>query len=274
MSDSLCFKFWCNLFSKIYLTINLATLILLYFLQRNKFYEDGCFLQKVYYSELNSISQINWSSFKTNDSLQLGYLEEYSGKYTKISSKKIYKWENEYINVKREKIKLKRDLAYTIIDIKVSFKTSFDFNYKRNSNICFSKECLAKDGSCKMPLIYPVAFYKESTNNFIKDNDIQISSKNIKEIYDPGVMYLFYIYRRFDQKEGQTNFVNIYKRTLLSILILNPILRFLKLFLLSIAQVGKKERCTWINAFFSIFHTINATLLLVITIYYRNYQMI
>ena len=69
MSDSLCFKFWCNLFSKIYLTINLATLILLYFLQRNKFYEDGCFLQKVYYSELNSISQINWSSFKINDSL-------------------------------------------------------------------------------------------------------------------------------------------------------------------------------------------------------------
>ena len=83
-------------------------------------------------------------------------------------------------------------------------------------------------------------------------------------------MYLHYIYRYFSQKEGQTKLVNIYKRTLLSIFILNPILRFLKLFRLSMAQVGKKERCTWLNAYFSIYHTINATLFLVITIYYRK----
>ena len=115
MGNCDCARFCCNLASKIYLTINLSTLILIYFLPKNKFYEDECFLQKVYYSELDPISEIYYTSFKTNDSIQLGYLEKYSGKYITIYPQEIYKWKNYYINVKRNKSEIpntKNDYAY------------------------------------------------------------------------------------------------------------------------------------------------------------------
>ena len=149
----LALEYFCNLASKIYLTINISTLILIYFLQKDKFYEDECFLQAIYFSELNPISEWYFNSFKTNESIELGYLEEFSGKYTKIYSKKIYKWKNEYINVKRRKSSEKDTHYKVLIDIKVSFKRELDFIYNRNSNICFSQKCISKSSNCKIPFI-------------------------------------------------------------------------------------------------------------------------
>ena len=276
MTDSECFQYWCNLASKIYLTINIATLILLFILQKYKFYEDECFLQTVYYAELEPISEIYNTSFKTDDSIQLGYLEEYSGKYIKISPKEIYKWENKYINVKRNKnAKIKTITNYILIDVKVSFQWGLDPIYTKNSVICFSKECLAKNENkrCKTHSLYSFSVdsvSEESTNDFISENSIQISSRDTPEFYDPRTMYLNYIYRDFNQQEGLMDIVNVYKRTLLSALILNPILRLIKLILLLCGGANEKNKFSLLNIIFPLIHAINAPLFLVITINYRK----
>ena len=139
-------------------------------------------MQKVYYSELDPISEIYYTSFKTNDSIQLGYLEKYSGKYITIYPQEIYKWKNYYINVKRNKSEIpntKNDYAYNNeetryvnLDIKVSFRNKLQVIYKRNSNICFSKECVTRNGYCEISFIYFNRVSEDSSQNFISDNAI------------------------------------------------------------------------------------------------------
>ena len=280
MGNCDCAKFCCNLASKIYLTINLSTLILIYFLPKNKFYEDECFLQKVYYSELDPISEIYYTSFKTNDSIQLGYLEKYSGKYITIYPQEIYKWKNYYINVKRNKSEIpntnndyaynNEETRYVNLDIKVSFRNKLQVIYKRNSNICFSKECVTRNGYCEISFIYFDRVSEDSSQNFISDNAIQISSKNPLEFYDPEFFDRYIIKRQanFTQKEGLMDLVDIYKKIMTSILFLNPALRLIKIFLLSCLTVNDSGFCTLINLFFLIIHAINAALFLALIIYY------
>ena len=113
---------------------------------------------------------------------------------------------------------------------------------------------------------------EESTNDFISENSIQISSRDTPEFYDPRTIYLIYIYRDFNQQEGLMDIVNVYKRTLLSALILNPILRLIKLILLLCGGAKKKNKFSLFNLIFPIIHAINAALFLVITINYRKLQ--
>ena len=281
MSDCDCSKLFCNLLSKVYLTINISSLILLYFLQKNKFYEDECFLQKIYYSELDPITEIYKTNYKTENSIQLGYLDEFSGKYTKIYPQEIYKWNNQYINIKRNKVyspNQYNDYDYLIqyeekilVDIKVSYKYKIDYSYKRNSNICFSWSCLSKNGYCEIPILTYRKYLKDNINNFISYNSIQITSKNTPEIFDEGEIYLFLIYRysNFTKEEGQMELVDIYKIIMKSIIIINPVLRLLKIFLISYIKASKN--CfNSINVLSLIIHTINIALFLVITIYYRK----
>ena len=273
-----CAKFFCNLASKIYLTINISTLILIYFLPKNKFYEDECFLQKIYYSELDPISELYYTHFKTNESIQLGYLEKYSGKYINIYPKEIYKWKNYYINVKRKKSEVtdaKNDYeepSYVLLDMKVSFKNKLEVIYKRNSNMCFSKECVARNGYCEIPFLYIEQVSEDSSDNFISDNAIRISSKNPLEFYDPEIIYRYSIKREanFTQKEGLMDLLDIYKKLLTNTLVINPTLRLVKIFLLSCLTVKDSGYCTLINLFFPIIHAINAALFLSLIIFYRK----
>ena len=267
-----CFKCWCNFTSKIYLTINISTLVLLFFVQNNKFYEDECFLQKIYFSELDPISDIYYSRYETDDCIQLGYLEKYSGKYTDISPKGIYKFDNNYVNVERKKSRKEKSNEPIKIDVKVSYKYKFDYIYKRNTNICFSRDCLARNGYCEIPFIKTSEMSRDTTNNFINDNNIKISSTNSPEFYNPGMLYQYLIYREgnFTQKEGQKDYIDKYKKIMLCILIINPVLRLVKIFMLSYITVKDSGNCTLINLFFSIFHAINAALFLAITIYYHK----
>ena len=275
-------QFLCNLLTKTYITINISTLVLFCFLQINKFYEDGCFLQKIYYSELDPISTVYWSGLG-DEIIKLGYLEEFSGKYTSISPKEIYFWKHIYITVKRNKNLIKDSNNYyelnynrpkpVIIDVKVSFKSNLDYSYKRNSNICFSKDCLSKNGYCEIPFIYISLESEDSTEQFIKYNSIQISSKNSSEFYDPKKIYLYKIYREpdFNQKERQMDFLDTYKKVKKSILVINPTLRLTKILMLSFLTIDSYSKfCTIFNIFFAIFHGINALLFLLLNIYYRK----
>ena len=270
MPECECAKCWCNFASKIYLTINISTLILIYFLQENKFYEDDCFKQRIYYSELAPISEMYSSTYKTDDSIQLGYLEKYSGKYTEISPKGIYKFDNYCTNVKRKNMVGEEIDSPVRIDVKVSYKNELDYIYKRNSNICFSKDCAIKNGYCEIPFIYASYESEVSTNDFILDNDIKISSKDTSEFYDPKIIYKYKIYREanYAQKENRMDMVDTYKQVITSILVLNPLLRIIKIILLSCVTVKYSGNCTLINLFFSIIHAINAALFLLIINFY------
>ena len=274
--------YFFNLANKIYFTINISTLILLCFLQKNKFYEDECFLEKIYYSELEPISNVYLSSYKTNNSIPLGYLEEFSGKYMNISPKEIYKWKYRYININRTYVSFPNsnppdyfDIyndGNILLDIKVSFKDKLDLSHKRNSNICFSMPCLAKNGNCKIPFLKVLNLEQDYSDYFISDNSIEISSRNSSEFYDPITLYLYLIYRKgdFDKEKYQMKYVNIYKNTIMSIIIINPILRIVKIILLLFIELRKYEWFTLINIFSFIYHVINATLLLVIHSYYKK----
>ena len=60
--------------------------------------------------------------------------------------------------------------------MKVSFKDKLDLSHKRNSNICFSMPCLAKNGNSKIPFLKVLNLEQDYTDHFISDNSIEISS--------------------------------------------------------------------------------------------------
>ncbi len=64
---------------------------------------DGCSLDLINNWDLVPISDIYLSDEKTNESLKLADLAEYSDKDIKVYPAEIYKWKGQYINVKRDK---------------------------------------------------------------------------------------------------------------------------------------------------------------------------
>ena len=92
-----------------------------------------------------------------------------------------------------------------------------------NENTIFNENNNKFDSSLVKNL---VSNFKDSTNNFILDNDIVISSKDTSEFYDPGTMYRYLIYREanYVQKENQMDMVDTYKQVKTTILVLNPLL--------------------------------------------------
>ena len=175
---------FCSIFGKAYLFISLIIFVIFctFLKDFRNILNDGCFEDLINNMELEPIYDIYISDTKTSESLQLGFLEDFSNANIKVESTEIYKWKNKYINVKRKKganpIKeilisnsdtINRDYNYKTIqidennylhysnansvvndiyDLKVSFREIPHANMKRNSNICFSQNCKVNMGQC------------------------------------------------------------------------------------------------------------------------------
>ena len=240
------------------------------FLVDTEMFTDRCTKDLLENSQLNPITDIYLSSIRTEDTIKLGYLEEYESKGVKVFPSEIYKWENKYINVKRDanakpinyitishspdnyvysnvttiKINNNKYLHYkhldydweeNIYDLKVSFREQPHSNKKKNSNICFSHYCLENNGTCENNDEYRL-IDSESTYTFVRDNNIQLDIKDNVDYYEPEEFYLF---RRGKITEGNVkSSINLIKKILIPFIVVNLLLRVIRLILSCFLKVG------------------------------------
>ena len=137
-----CNEICCSFTYKLYFASNLITFILIIILATQYPFKDQCMQDYFHNWDLTPIYDIYLSDEKTDESIKLGEIEEYSNINIKIESRDIYKWKNKYINVKRldKKYKIKNidESNYSSLSpkplkfIKISSdpNPSFGFNYK------------------------------------------------------------------------------------------------------------------------------------------------
>ena len=294
----ICKFFCCSYLTNYYFIVNVVTLIIICFcLKEPNIFSDGCSLDLINNWDLAPISDIYLSNEKTSDSLKLGDLEEFSNEDIEISSSEIYKWKNRYINVKRDKsskpinyieisnhtnpirsfdyktIRINNDyyLYYSnenyngeiLYDLKVSFREKYHSNQKKFSNICFSHFCASNLGLC----LNNETFEKidsDDTDNFINYNNIKLKIKNREGFYHPGEFHLFK--RNKIHIENMDNNINKIKKLFIAYLILNPILRTVKLFFSCFLRI-KEGCCSLLNLIYLIAGAINFSLVLSIFIF-------
>ena len=281
--------------------INIVTFIIFcIFLKEPNVFSDGCSLDLINNWDLAPISDIYLSNEKTSDSLKLGYLEEYSNEDIKVSSSEIYKWKNRYINVKRDKsskpinyieisdymnpvrsfdyktIRIDNDyyLHYSnenydgeaLYDLKVSFRENYHSNQKKFSNICFSHFCASNLGICLNNDTFEI-IDSDDTDNFISYNNIKLKIKNSEGYYHPGEFHLFK--RNKIHSENADNTINKIKNLFLAYLILNPILRIVKLLFSCFLKI-EGGSCSCLNFIYIITGATNFSLVLSIFIFTAN----
>lgn len=298
---NLCKFFFCSLYFNIYFIMNIVTLIILcFFLKESNVFSDGCSLDLIDNWDLSPISDIYLSNEKTSETLKLGYLEEYSNEDIEVSSAEIDKWKGRYINVKRDKsskpinyieisevmnpirsfnyktIRIDNDyyLHYSsenyngeiLYDLKVSFREKYHSNQKKFSNICFSYFCAANLGICLNNDTFEI-IDSDITDNFIRYNNIKLKIKNSEGYYHPEEFHLFK--RNKIHNENTDNNINKIKKLFIAYLILNPILRIVKLLFSCFLSVGEGS-CSCLNFIYIIAGAINFSLVLCIVIFSSN----
>ena len=304
MTD-ICNFFLHSFYTNLYFIANILTFILFcIFLKDPNLFSDGCSLDLIDNWDLVPISDIYLSDEKTSDSLKLGDLEEYSNEDIKVSSAEIYKWKDKYINVKRDKnakpinfieisddinpntrfecktIQINNDyyLHYssesdegkTLYDLKVSFRENYHSNQKKFTNICFSHFCAANSGLCPNDDNFEIIDSVYS-NSFINYNNIDIQIKNNKGYYKPEEFHLF---KRIKiHNENVNNNFDKIKRLFIAYLIVNPILRIIKLLFSCFLDIGRgccKGCCSCLNFIYFLAGAINFSLALCILIFSSN----
>ena len=335
-------KFFISFLEKIYFMMNIASFILLIFLIRDKSIDSPCLTEAINNLEMSPIYDIYLTSEKTNESVRLGYLEEYSSNNIKIKSTEIYKWKNNYINVKRIKDEAgvknidsssKYFNSYSeslneicpikyigptpdstnsltsykilqfddgtrlyfsnncrasdwqlLFDLKVSFRWSYINNLKNNSDICFSHNCRVNEAHCDQNVILE-PLDKDETYRFKYYNNISIDAKNNIDYFEADEYILHQIKNIYIDdyfKKNIKSFKKFYKIFLISIFLVNILLRFIK-YILSF-EISKPEKdflsekyCSNFNLLFPIIHAINGALFLALIIisqksgFYYNY---
>ena len=260
-----CKLFFCSCYTMIYFFSSFTIFVaIIAFLLDTEMFTDGCTQDLLENSQLNPITDIYLSSIRTEDTIKLGYLEEYESKGVKVFPSEIYKWENKYINVKRDtsakpinyifisnssyssrylnvttmKFNNNKYLHYThvdsewendiLYDLKVSFREQPYSNKKKNSNICFSHYCLENNGTCYNNYNRYEDDYKlidnESTYYFIRDNNIEVNIEDYLDYYEPEAFYLF---KRGKITEGNIkSSINLIKKIYIPFAIFNLVLFF------------------------------------------------
>ena len=99
----------CSFTYKLYFASNIITFIMIVIFAARFPFKDQCMQDDFHNFDLTPIYDIYLSDEKTDESIKMGELEEYTNTNIKIKSQEIYKWKNKYINVKRlnKKYKLK-----------------------------------------------------------------------------------------------------------------------------------------------------------------------
>lgn len=305
-----CKLFFCSCYTMIYFFSSFTIFVaIIAFLVDTEMFTDGCTQDLLENSQLNPITDIYLSSIRTEDTIKLGYLEEYESKGVKVFPSEIYKWENKYINVKRDtsakpinyifisnspyssrylnvttmKFNNNKYLHYThvdsewendiLYDLKVSFREQPYSNKKKNSNICFSHYCLENNGTCYDSYNRYEDDYKlidnESTYNFIRDNNIEVDIEDYVDYYEPEAFYLF---KRGKITEGNVkSTINLIKKIYISFIIFNLVLRVIKLVLSCFLKVGD-GCCSCLKTIYVLGEAINFILLLIIFIAVEKYN--
>lgn len=285
-----CCYCFTSLLGKAYFFITLTILVLMCrFLKDPNILNDGCFEDLLSNKELEPIYEIYISDSKTSESLQLGYLDDFSNKNIKIHSSEIYKWKDKYINVKRKKdadpidfiiitnsstilrkgnyktiqINENNYLHYSnsksskndIYDLKVSFREEPHPNLKRNSNICFSQNCKINKGNCLNSNNFEFVDF-DSSENFREYNNIQIEMKNKQDFYDPNY-FILYQRKRIDLGESYLKKLKLFKKLYIPFILTNLITRIIKYIFLIFLKV-KICCCGYFTIFNLIFTLIEA----------------
>ena len=254
--------------SNFYFIFEIFSLIMLCSLLTNPIIlSDGCSKDLEDNYDLSPITSIYLSDEKTSESIQLGYLEEYSSENMEISSKEIYKWKNKYINVKRDQnespinyisisdnYNLYERFPYTTIkfnsnnylhyskesergkilnDLKISFRKELHTNKKIFTNICFSKNCYINDGSCRIENYRQID--NESSQMLINNNNIELKYNNDIEFYDPET---FYLYSRTKITDKAISHIKTIRQLYISFLVLDIAFRIIKLLCACFLKVG------------------------------------
>ena len=183
---------------------------------------------------------------------------------------KIY---NGNINYTTIKIDDKHYLHYTnnnslsvIVDLKISHKTPFTFS-QEEKNICFMQYCSILENKNTN---HTIKIDSDSSNNFIKYNNIEIEEKNSFAFYNPEFFQLYGINNVLEEKTIMSNII-IIKYLYLSFFIITILLRFIKIILFyfitrlyRITFEIKNIKCNCFNFILIIFHIINMMLIIII----------
>ena len=87
-----CKAIYCSFTYKLYFASNLITFILIIILAKQYPFKDQCMQDYFHNWDLTPIYDIYLSDEKTDESIKLGEIEEYSNINIKIESRDIYKW--------------------------------------------------------------------------------------------------------------------------------------------------------------------------------------
>ena len=272
----------CHFFGHLYLTVNIATLFFLYIFVKNKFYKDECFKIILNNLETDIISYIDLSYYKTDNSLNIGYVEEYNNKDIKIYKKDIYKWKNKYINIQRTQDKNKiinypklfgTEINGNLIGLKISLDSKV--NSTVNDKICFSKYCHKTCAYCDFDLSYKI-IDNDTINNLFIYNDINVEINGRNENFpDDNLVYLIGIYQmeniNIDISKAK-NFSKLYDRLLISIFYLNILFRVIKFLLLCF---WKSDELSYLfNIIFPVFHGVILVLFIIIKVISDDYTFL
>jgi len=297
--ENWCKLYFCNLNSTFFFIINILSFIFFCILLKDPdVLNDGCSLDLIKNWDLDPITDIYLSDEKTDESLKLADLAEYSDKDIKVYPAEIYKWKGQYINVKRDKsskpinfieisensyifqrfdyktIRIygnkylhysnKKEDGNILYDLKISFRDKPHTNQKKYSNVCFSKHCVENLGLClnedKFELLD-----NDTSSNFISYNHIELDIKNNIGYYEPKQFHLFKRYKIHE--ENEKNYIKIMRKLFIAFLILNPILRIIRLLSSCVLKVGT-GCCNSLNAVYIFTELINFGLFFGIFILY------
>ena len=226
--------------------------------------------------KLSPIYDIYISDSKTDDTIQLGELEEYSDDTLKIKSAEIYKWRNKYFNVKRLETQIKdlngeysykalepkpinniiitegktisgldmsnyvtisidkkyylhysrineTDYDSVIVDLKISHRNPFTYSDKEK-NICFLQYCSIFENKNMNGSIID----KDSSDNFIKYNNIIIEGTNSFGFYKPKYFQLYGI-KNVKEYYTKINYIITLKALCITFFVINFTSRLFKL---------------------------------------------
>ena len=271
--------------------------------------------------KLSPIYDIYISDSKTDDTIQLGELEEYSDDTLKIKSAEIYKWRNKYFNVKRLETQIKdlngeysykalepkpinniiitegktisgldmsnyvtisidkkyylhysrineTDYDSVIVDLKISHRNPFTYS-DEEKNICFLQYCSIFENKNMNGNIID----KDSSDNFIKYNNIVIEGTNSFGFYKPKYFQLYGI-KNVKEYYTKINYIITLKALCITFFVINFTSRLFKLLsFFDISNLSSKSfnnccKClynfTCLNIILIIIHIINLAFLITI----------
>ena len=194
---------------------------------------------------------INYIVISQNETINI----DFNYKTLKIDNNNYLHYSSEYNLFRR-----------VLVDLKISHQIPFTYS-KIENNICFAPYCQKTENKCKT--ISNFIDY-DSTDNFIKYNNIEIVVSNSYEFYHPLSYGLYEIDDYYEIKKLKKLYF-LYYKLYISLIVINIIMRFIKLVFFCFLKISSKY-CSLFNLIILIIHLINLSF--VLTIFFLIYNTI